>query len=134
MIVQDHNGSTRILYSDVNYAINVVDTSELVFNEHSINQSILTILDTRRGTRVFRRNFGSALADLVFLPLTETTKLRIYREIVQAIKDWEPRIELVTTDILPDPENQQWFVELTYRIPTLNNQTAVFNFNIAQGK
>ena len=132
-IVQDLQGNVRIVYSDVNSEVNLSDNSELVFNENSINQSILTILDTKRGTRVFRRDFGSNMADLVFLPMTETTLARIYREMVRAIEIWETRIEIITAEIIPDYPNQQWFIELNYRIPTLNNKTAVFNFNISRG-
>ncbi len=133
-VVQDQNGVSRIIYSDVNHEVNTTSTSELVFNEWSINQSILTILDTKRGTRVFRRNFGSNMIDLVFLPLTTTTQMRIYRELVKAIEEHEPRIVIELAEVIPDYENQQWFIEITYRIPTLNNKTAVFNFNIVQGK
>ncbi len=132
-IVQDLQGNVRIVYSDVNSEVNLSDNSELVFNENSINQSILTILDTKRGTRVFRRDFGSNMADLVFLPMTETTLARIYREMVRAIEIWETRVEIITAEIIPDYPNQQWFIELNYRIPTLNNKTAVFNFNISRG-
>lgn len=131
MIVQDQ-GKVRIIYSDVNPELNTTTTDELVFNENSINESILTILDTKKGTRVFRRDFGSNMMDLVFEPMTNITKMRVYRELINAIELWEPRVVIDTAEVLPDYENQQWFVELTYRIPTLNNKTAVFNFNLSK--
>lgn len=126
--------SSRVLYSDVNPEVNVVDSSELVYDASSINASILTILETRRGTRVFRRNFGSDIMDLLFLPMTEGTKLRIYRELIRSLEEWEPRIVIELAEVIPDFPNQQWFIEITYRIPTLGDKTAVFNFNLVQGK
>lgn len=123
-----------MIYSDVNPEVNVTDTAELVYDEQAINASILTILDTRRGTRVFRRNFGSSMLDLLFLPLTDSTKFRIQRELITAIETWEPRITIDLAEVIPDYVKQQWYIEITYKIPALGNVSATFNFNLVQGQ
>lgn len=133
MIVQDQ-GLSKIIFSDVNPEVNITDTAELVFNEDAINASILTILNTKKGTRVFRRNFGSSLVDLVFLPMTPTMVQRVYREIISALEKWETRIIIDLAEVIPDYDNQQWFVEITYRIPSLANKQATFNFNLVRDK
>ena len=60
-------------------------------------QSIETILITRLDTRVFRRDFGSDLAELIDAPMNDAGVLGLYVAVAEAIELWEPRFEL--TDI-----------------------------------
>lgn len=62
-----------------------------------VEQSLATILTTGFSTRVFRREFGSGLPDLVDAPLNEANILSIYMSVADAVGDWEPRFEM--TDI-----------------------------------
>lgn len=124
----------KIVFSDVNMDVNIDSPLELVYNEDSINKSIVTILSTHKGSRVFRRDFGSYLGDLLFEPLDSVTSDKIKSELITAIQEWEPRILIISSSVIPDYENQQYYVQLDYRIPALANKTASFNFNLAQGK
>lgn len=125
--------ATSVIYSDVNLDIGSESSLELVYNEDAINKSIVTILGTRKGTRVFRRNFGSYVYDILFDPIDDISVNRIKREIIDAISEWEPRIVLTKTEVLPDYENQQYFVEMTYTIPALGNKVSSLNFNLSKG-
>lgn len=126
--------ASKVIFSDVNLDVNVESPFELVYNEDSINKSIITILSTRIGSRVFRRYFGSKIVDLVFEPMDDITVDRIRLGIIDAVGRWENRIKLIKTEVLPDIENQQYFVSLEYLIPALNNKSAVFTFNLLAGK
>lgn len=125
--------ATSVVYSDANLDVGVDSSLELVYNEDAINKSIVTILGTRRGTRVFRRGFGSYIYDLLFDPMDSATVTRIRREIIDAIERWEPRISLEKTEVIPDYPEQQYFVELEYRIPALGNKTSSVTFNLSRG-
>ena len=57
-----------------------------------LRQSIADILSTPLGTRVMRREYGSALPDLVDAPLDGVTVLDIIQATVGAILRWEPRV------------------------------------------
>ena len=123
-----------VIYSDVNLDVNTESDLELVYNEDSINKSVVTILGTRKGSRVFRRTFGSYVNDLLFDPIDEVTTKRLRREIIDAIAEWEPRIIMDDTEVIPDYPNQQYYVELTYRIPSLGDKVVSLNFNLSRGK
>lgn len=122
---------TNALYSDVNPEVNTSSLYELVIDENAINASILTILGTRKQTRVFRREFGSYLLDMLFEPMDNLTVNRIKTEITTAIGEWEPRVVMRETIVEPDYEKQQYYVEMSYVIPSLNNKevSLVFNLN-----
>lgn len=126
-------GATNIVYSDVNLDVNTESPLELVYNEDAINKSIVAILGTKKGTRVFRRDFGSHVLDILFDPMDDLTVNRLKREIIQAIEQWEIRITMEPSEVLPDYANQQYYVELNYRIPALGNKRVTFTFNLKQG-
>jgi phage baseplate assembly protein W len=57
-----------------------------------IAQSVRTILTTRRGSRVMRREFGSDVRRLIDRNVDQTTLVRLYAATVEALRQWEPRI------------------------------------------
>lgn len=125
--------STINVYSDVNIAVNMSSTDELIFDESSIQMSVARILSTPVGSRVFRRDFGSSLKGLLFQPMDSVTVEMIRSEINRAISRWENRLLLQNVAIRPDLERQQYFVTLAYVIPALNNRQANFVFSLFAG-
>lgn len=72
--------------------------------EH-VRQSIVDICTTPIGSRVFRREYGSRLPDLIDNPITAGTLLDIYTASADAIAKWEPRFDLKTVkwaELQPD--------------------------------
>lgn len=61
--------------------------------EH-VRQSIVDILTTPIGSRVWRRDYGSRLPDLLDNPINAGTLLDIYTASADAIAKWEPRFHL----------------------------------------
>lgn len=57
-------------------------------------QSISDILSTPIGTRVGRRDYGSALFELIDAPLTALVRLRVFAATAVALARWEPRLRL----------------------------------------
>ncbi|WP_019833779.1 GPW/gp25 family protein [Sphingomonas sp. PR090111-T3T-6A] len=62
-------------------------------------QSIFDILSTPIGTRVMRRDYGSALFKLADAPFNPATQLRMYAATATALKRWEPRLALTRISI-----------------------------------
>lgn len=59
-----------------------------------VRQSIIDILTTRPGSRVQRRDYGSAAVDLIDRPATQRTVLDRFVAIAEALDRWEPRVAL----------------------------------------
>jgi len=66
-------------------------------------QSIGDLLTTPLGTRVMRRDYGSALLDLIDAPLNAATRIRLYAATALAILRWEPRLSLTRVAIEAGP-------------------------------
>lgn len=83
--------------------VNVQGGVQLSAVEPNIEESIIIILRTDLGERVYRPNFGSRLSHLVFEPLSIQTLLLIRRYVEEALEMWEPRIILKQVSAEPDP-------------------------------
>jgi phage baseplate assembly protein W len=67
-------------------------------------QSIGVIFATRFGSRVMRRNFGSAVPNVLGQNLTPSTMLKFMTALAIAIEVWEPRFR-VRQFVYPENEN-----------------------------
>lgn len=63
-----------------------------VEGEAHLRQSIADILLTPVGSRLMRRDYGSALFSLIDQPDNDVTRLRLISASVIALWKWEPRI------------------------------------------
>lgn len=59
-----------------------------------IRQSVTDLLTTRVGTRVHRRDYGTAAMDLIDRPASAETVLDRFVAIADALDRWEPRVAL----------------------------------------
>jgi len=96
-----------ILYSDfrINFGTHPVTEDILIQNNvDAVIQSIKNIVYTRPGERPRKPEFGSGVLALLFEPVTAITSDRILNAITNAIKNFEPRCNLlgVTVNVLPD--------------------------------
>ena len=73
--------------------------------DENVEQSLHVLLLTALGDRVMRPSFGTQAERLVFAP-GSTRYLRLLETTVRdAIRDWEPRVELESATAEPDPKD-----------------------------
>ncbi len=91
--------------------------------EDSIKESIKIILGTSKGERVMRPDFGCGLSELVYSKNdTAAATLAIFY-IQEALKKWEPRIELMKVDANADrKEGNKMIISIEYRVVSSNNR------------
>lgn len=70
------------------------ETGSAINELDHIIQSSADILETRIGTRIMRRDYGSLIPDLVDHPFNDATRLRLYAATAMALMRWEPRLTL----------------------------------------
>ncbi len=66
-----------------------------------IAQSIADILTTPIGTRIGRREYGSALHELIDQPMNALGSMRLFAAVATALARWEPRLRLTRVRIAP---------------------------------
>ena len=93
--------------------------------EQSIEESIRIVLGTARGERVMRPDFGSDLKRLVFAPNNASTAGLAIFYATQALRNWEPRIELLGVDAnaAPAPDQEHvLLIDVVYKVIATNNE------------
>ncbi len=83
--------------------------------EENIRQNITIILGTRPGERQMLPDFGCRINELLFAPNTHQTAILARRYVEDALRRWEPRVEVVDVKSAPDPSGAIR-VEVVYRI------------------
>ena len=104
-------------------------------DEEKIQQAILVILGTTRGERVMRPDFGGRLRELVFAPITSTTKGLVAKAVTDALVKWEPRVDVIAVAIdeqRGDPGTLT--VNVEYRVRATNSVfNLVYPFYLREG-
>jgi phage baseplate assembly protein W len=85
--------------------------------EANVHESIRIILSTEPGERLRLPAFGAGLRRFLFEPNTLATHTLIKQAIGEALKRWEPRIQLESVEVAADSQDTESAIAtLTYRL------------------
>lgn len=98
--------------------------------EQNIEHSLRVLLLTSLGERVMRPDFGCRAAQLVFAPGGQRHLRLLETTVQEAVRDWEPRVELLEARAEADPqEPERVDVLISYRVRASHVRgTLVFPF------
>jgi phage baseplate assembly protein W len=100
-----------------------------------VQEAIWILLGTARGERQMLPQFGCGIHDMVFAPDSPATLGNIQHLVNDALKQWEPRIDVldVTVTTAPGEENTM-LIRVDYRIRSNNAfGNMVYPFYITEG-
>ncbi|MGH9038603.1 MAG: GPW/gp25 family protein [Acidimicrobiia bacterium] len=88
-----------------------------------VERSIRVIVGTARGERVMRAEFGCAIWEHVFAPVNHNTLGLMAQAVRQAIRQWEPRVDLEDVAVDPDPADaSRVLIHVRYRVRATNDR------------
>ena len=98
--------------------------------EENVRQSIFVILGTAPGERLNRPHFGCQIHDLMFAPNNDLTAARAEIYCEEAIQKFEPRVEKVSCQAVPNTdEPNRLDIRIEYIIAAQNHKrNLVFPF------
>ena len=104
----------------------------LVHGVDEIDAAIRMILSTVPGERVMRPEFGCAMWELLFAPLTAGTLGLIEQAVRVALERWEPRIDVLDVAVsFAAMEAGTLYVDIRYQVRGLNDpRNLVFPFYV----
>ena len=85
-------------------------------NETAISRSIRNIVFTVPGEKFFNENFGSRISQSLFENIDEISASTIADEIRNSIRNYEPRVQLISVDVYPDYDNGSFDAVIVYNI------------------
>jgi hypothetical protein len=91
-----------------------------------IEQAIRIILDTPKGQRVMRPEFGSQLHQLIFASNDANTAGLAEYYVQDSLRMWEPRINILRVDARPHPEQENVLaIEIEYEIKATHDRRSL---------
>jgi len=107
-----------IIYRDLDIELTKSNSNDFSeeFNSEAIKQSLYNILNTYKGERVMRPDFGANLRIFLFEPLDEFTADAIAETIITALGNEEPRIILETVEVIVNYNDQQYDINIRYSL------------------
>lgn len=122
------NGLNFPLRTDARGQVSLVTGSE------DIEQAIRIILGTRPGERVMRPTFGCRAHELIFEPITASTASMMQEYVYDALRMWEPRIDVVSVNVEVESGNSGILLAVVeYHIKaTHDTRSIVHPFYIAE--
>jgi phage baseplate assembly protein W len=103
----------------------------LVGGGEEIDAALRMILTTAPGERVMRPDFGCAMWEQVFAPLTSNTLGLVEQSVREAVARWEPRVELISVVAVGDDDGSMISIEIAYRVRATNDyRNLVFPFYV----
>lgn len=103
--------------------------------EDDIKEAIEIILNTSKGERVMRSDFGSNVLNYIFETMDATTINLFKKEVEEAIFLWEPRVRDIEVNINKDNKDaNKLLVEISYVVRKTNNLfNLVYPFYVNEG-
>ena len=82
----------------------------------AIARSLRNIVFTQPGEKFFNPDFGSRISESLFENVDEVSALAIEDEIKSSIINFEPRVNLLNTVVVPNPDDNEMNVTIEYEI------------------
>ena len=104
--------------------VDALGSVEMSSDDENIRQSMMLILGTAPGERMKRPTFGCAIHDILFEPNPSVTAAKIEYEVKRALLEFEPRVDDIEVDAMPDPmEESRMNVTISYTIRKTNTKS-----------
>ena len=132
----DEMNSKDFMGSGLSFPLRVnAQTGKFVVSRHeeNIHESVRIILNTFRGERVMRPEFGSVTEDVLFSDMSAEVLTALRDGMQDALEEGEPRVADVS--VKTERMNQgELSVEISYRVRTTNNLfSRVYPFYVLEG-
>ena len=85
-------------------------------NESAIARSVKNLVFMQKGEKFFDPDFGSELSASLFENIDDVTALTMRDDIDYMIKTYEPRVDLINVEIIPNYDNNQMDAVIVYAI------------------
>ncbi len=97
-------------------------------NQTAISRSIRNLVLTTPGERFFNNGLGSQVNNLLFENVDDLTASSVKSEIENTIRNFEPRVKLLSTKVSANPDSNEFDVIITYEIVGIEAEAQQLSF------
>jgi len=109
---------TTEVWSDLNDALVTDNQGNILkaINIEAVRVSIKNILGTYKGERTFLPQFGSALGDLLFEPISSGLLDKIATDLKENIEIWDDRVIVSGVEVRSDPDRSSVELVVSFNV------------------
>ena len=100
---------------------------KLDYDTEAIYNSIRNVFNTKKGQKILNPNFGLDLEQYLFDTISKENGDIIGTTILEELALYEPRIKVTGVDVLARPDWNEYVIDISITIPSLNNQVESVN-------
>lgn len=110
------------IYRDLGYRASLTQSGDInvVENQFAVKQSIITIINTPKGTRLFEPEFGCDVRRFLFEPMDSQTSTDIKDSVKGSIGRYEPRVEVVDVNVITLEDVDGYNIDIIYKLRQVN--------------
>lgn len=115
------------MYKDIEFSLkkNEYNDAKLIEDVQSVKQSVRNILMTNKGELHYFPQFGCNIRKYLFEKVNPLTILAIKDEVDFAIRNFEPRVTMIRTDVYEDEYNSNSIViDLIYYVDAIREDVS----------
>lgn len=115
------------MYKDIEFSLNKneYDDAKLIVDVQSVKQSVKNILMTNKGELHYFPQFGCNIRKYLFEKVNPLSVLAIKDEVDFAIRNFEPRVKIIKTDVYEDEYNaNSVIIDLIYYVETIKEEVS----------
>lgn len=90
-----------------------------IYDFRAVSQSLKNLFSTLPGQKILNPLYGLDLRKYLFENVSTSVGYIIGLELYDSIPLFEPRVVVTNIDVVADPENNQYIIDITYVVPTL---------------
>lgn len=122
LVITD-KGVEQIPFKGIGLPTNSYPYPKIKLEEDLIFDSVITILLTKKGQRLFAPTFGSDLWKVLFQPADNATATMAEQYIWEALRLWEPRIQVL--DVRAGVKESTLTVYIKYMVLTVGEEVGM---------
>jgi phage baseplate assembly protein W len=108
---------TTAIYADIRKNMlmdSLTNDVSVAVNDQAIKDSVLNLVMTTRGERLYQPEIGGNISTLLFELMSPDTTYLLQRAIQEVITNWEPRAILEVVDVLADYDNNSYAITIRF--------------------
>lgn len=97
----------------------------IVKNTKSVRNSIMSLLSTAYGERLFQPNIGGSLRSVLFDPIDPISTFEIKDRILNTIRNHEPRVGVLYVDVISKSNENSYTVNIEFSISSTGERDTI---------
>jgi len=133
MAVTEPIVAREVSYTDIDFAFRanpITGDVALKRNIEAVKQSVINILSTNRGERPFDPDFGANITGQLFENFDPITKQLIEDDVRSALRNYEPRVRVISVDAGARPDQNTIDFSVTFEIQSPEQTVTTVNFSV----